>query len=131
MIWNVIRNQSGELELVDINVALPSTVTIEAVTANPNYLDPESPEKIRAEKLKRRQEMVDSIVVTTRSGKSFDGDETSQGRMARAIIALNAAGITETTWVLATNIPTLVTIQELTEALMLAGAEQTRIWVIN
>lgn len=75
--------------------------------------------------------MVDSIVVTTRSGKSFDGDETSQGRMARAIIALNAAGITETTWVLATNIPTLVTIQELTEALMLAGAEQTRIWVIN
>ena len=76
-----------------------------------------------------RTEAVARIRVTTASGKTFDGDETSQTRMARAVVALQAAGQAETVWVLADNTPTAVTLDELAEALALAGAEQTRLWV--
>lgn len=74
-----------------------------------------------------RQAEVDALVVTTVSGKAFDGDEQSQDRMSRAITALSPA---ETiTWVLSDNTPTLVSREELQEALRLAGAAQTAIWV--
>lgn len=75
-----------------------------------------------------RQVEVDAITVTTQSGKVFDGDEVSQGRMARTIIALNPG---ETTlWILADNTPDPnVTREELQEALRLAGEAQTAIWV--
>lgn len=76
-----------------------------------------------------RDEAVACIQVTTTSGKTFDGDETSQTRMARAVVALQAAGQAETVWVLADNVPTTVSLDELAEALALAGAEQTRLWV--
>ena len=49
--------------------------------------------------------------------------------MARAVVALQAAGQAETVWVLADNAPATVTLGELAEALALAGAEQTRLWV--
>lgn len=74
-----------------------------------------------------RQDEVDAIVVTTTSGKSFDGDEKSQDRMSRAINALNPAE--ETVWVLSDNTPSLVSREELQEALRLAGAAQTAIWI--
>lgn len=74
-----------------------------------------------------RQAEVDALVVTTASGKAFDGDEQSQDRMSRAINALNPAE--ETTWVLSDNTPTLVSREELQEALRLSGAAQTAIWV--
>lgn len=77
----------------------------------------------------KRDEAVSSIRVTTSTGKVFDGDETSQTRMARAVVALQAAGQTETLWVLADNTPATVSLDELAEALALAGAEQTRLWV--
>ena len=76
-----------------------------------------------------RTEAVARIRVTTSSGKAFDGDETSQTRMARAVVALQAAGQAETLWVLADNTSAKVTLAELAEALALAGAEQTRLWV--
>ena len=76
-----------------------------------------------------RTEAVARIRVTTASDKAFDGDETSQTRMARAVVALQAAGQAETVWVLADNAPATVTLDELAEALALAGAEQTRLWV--
>ena len=76
-----------------------------------------------------REEVVARIRVTTASGKTFDGDETSQTRMARAVVALQAAGQAETLWVLADNTPATVTLADLAEALALAGAEQTRLWV--
>ena len=77
----------------------------------------------------KRDEAVARISVTTASGKTFDGDETSQTRMARAVIAMQAAGQSETVWVLADNTPATVTLAELAEALALAGTEQTRLWV--
>ena len=47
--------------------------------------------------------------------------------MSRAITALNP--LESTVWVLADNNPTEVTREELQEALRLAGAAQTAIWV--
>lgn len=74
----------------------------------------------------QRQATVDVIIVTTASGKAFDGDETSQGRMSRAINALDP--LETTVWILADNTPTMVTREELREALRLAGAAQTAVW---
>lgn len=74
-----------------------------------------------------RQVLVNAITVTTVSGKTFDGDEVAQGRMSRAINALDAG---ETTlWILANGVVDLnVTREELREALRLAGAAQTAVW---
>ena len=77
-----------------------------------------------------RQTAVDSILVTTAAGNTFDGDEISQTRMARAIIALQTTGTPAVTWVLADNSVIQATAVELSEALALAGAKQAEIWVI-
>ena len=87
-----------------------------------------TPEQILEAAKKERSAAVAAIKVTTASGKVFDGDETSQTRMARAIIALEAMGAPSVKWVLANNVPTDVTVAELTEALSLAGAAQAAIW---
>lgn len=76
----------------------------------------------------QRQIAVNNIVVTTQAGHAFDGDETSQTRMTRAILAMQATGSESINWVLADNSVIQATIAELTEALALAGAEQSRLW---
>ena len=77
-----------------------------------------------------RQVKVEAIKVTTAAGHTFDGDEVSQGRMARAIIALSTGLAPSTTWVLADNTAVQVTSTELIEALTLAGQAQTALWVV-
>lgn len=72
-----------------------------------------------------RAEYVSKIVVEV-DGLPFDGDETSQDRMARSIVALNEGETVQ--WVLANNVPTLVTKEQLRTALRLAGEAQTAIW---
>jgi len=74
---------------------------------------------------------VDAIQVTTAAGNTFDGDELSQGRMSRAIIALSTGLAPSVTWVLADNTTIQATASELTEALVLAGMAQAAIWVIE
>lgn len=76
-----------------------------------------------------RAKAVESIVVTTSTGKQFDGDETSQQRMSRAIQTLGIANQTSTNWVLATNEVAEVSATELAEALLLSGLEQSRLWI--
>lgn len=83
-------------------------------------------EQLKAE----RDAAVAAIVVTTSTGKAFNGDETSQTRMARAIVGMQAAGATTIRWVLADNTDTEVTLAELSEALALAGQAQAAIWVL-
>ena len=87
-------------------------------------------QRARAAAKTARAAAVDAIVVTTASGKAFDGDETSQGRMSRAIVGMQAAGAPTITWTLADNAVAEVTLAELTEALILAGQEQARLWVL-
>jgi len=86
-------------------------------------------EQLRSEAKAERQALVDLIVVDI-NGKKFDGDETSQNRMSRAILALESAGRTSTNWMLHDNQFVEVTLDELKLALQAAGEEQTRLWAI-
>ena len=79
----------------------------------------------------QRAAAVAAILVTTAEGHTFQGDETSQTRMARAIIALQATGTPSVLWVLADNTVIQASAAELVEALALAGAAQAAIWVIE
>lgn len=77
-----------------------------------------------------RAKAVSKITVTTTAGNTFNGDETSQDRMARAIIALNTGAAPSIAWRLADNTTIDATKEELTEALVLAGQAQSAIWMI-
>ena len=91
---------------------------------------PKTSEQLREEWKASRAASVEAIKVTTQAGNTFDGDEISQGRMARAILALNAAAPGATVnWVLADNSVIDAAAQELTEALALAGSAQAGVWV--
>ena len=87
-----------------------------------------STEQILAEKKRQRQVIVDAIQVTTTSGKVFDGNEDAQSRMSRAIQTAQIANIPSTTWVLANNVPTTVTLAELQEALVLSMQAMGAVW---
>lgn len=79
--------------------------------------------------LPSRQEQVAQIVVTTSTGKVFDGDELSQDRMIRAINIASITGLATTEWKMYDNSIQSVTLAELQEALTLAGQEMSRIWL--
>lgn len=76
-----------------------------------------------------RQAAVDAITVVVNE-KVFDGDETSQTRMSRAIIGMQATGQPTINWTLADNSTTQATLAELTDALCLAGAKQGELWAL-
>ena len=113
--------------------AIPTTTDVTGYTYIDGAFDaPAVPAPPSRDELKaRRQAKVEAIKVTTQSGKTFDGDEISQDRMARGILGLQAAGAESVTWVLADNTPIQVTATELGEALALAGAAQAAVWVIE
>lgn len=87
--------------------------------------------EVRAVLKRARAEAVENIKVTTQAGHTFDGDEVSQGRMARAILWMQAADAQSITWVLADNSVIQASAAELAEALALAGAAQAAIWVLQ
>ena len=77
-----------------------------------------------------RDKRVSESVVTTSTGKVFDGDETSQVRMTRTILAMSEFGVATTSWRMADNSDAVVTRAELAEALLLAGTAQTSLWFV-
>ena len=88
-------------------------------------------EKLHEAKNKRGAD-VSSIVVEV-DGLLFDGDEKSQERMSRTIVAAAYTGATmedSTTWVLHDNTIAKVTIKQLATALRKAGETQTSLWVL-
>ena len=102
-------------------------LTPEEIATLPVPTQEELEQQAREAFKRSRTEAVENIKVTV-GDKVFDGDEVSQGRMARAAVAMTDA---ETVlWVLADNTPTQCTKAELVEALRLAGEEQTKIWVM-
>ena len=122
--------ESGCVLFVEHGVILPESkssfllaIQQDYSAATASYVETQ---RVQAAKTLRQAE-VNAIVITTASGKAFDGDEQSQDRMSRAINALNA--LETTLWVLSDNTPTMVSREELQEALRLAGAAQTAIWV--
>lgn len=90
---------------------------------------PPTDEEIAAAELAKakaeRAEYVAKLVVTV-DDLQFDGDETSQDRMARSCVALNEGETVQ--WVLADNSIAQVTKEQLRQALRLAGEAQTTIW---
>lgn len=74
-----------------------------------------------------RTEAVEKITVTTQAGNTFDGDERSQDRMARAVAVMDDTD--ELPWVLADNSVITVSKAEIREALRLAGLATAAEWV--
>jgi hypothetical protein len=77
----------------------------------------------------RRADAVAAITVNV-DGMTFDGDEISQGRIARAILAMESAGVPNTPWTLSNNAVAAVTVAQLRAALVKAGLAQTALWGI-
>ena len=103
---------------------------IALVESNIQPIPPPTAEQLRANAKAARTTAVAAITVTTSTGKTFDGDEQSQERMARAILISQLTGLTSTTWTLADNAIVTVTLAELTEALILSGQQQAALWPI-
>ena len=92
--------------------------------------DDKAAEVAMTESKTERTDAVSKITVEV-DGLVFDGDETSQDRMTRAITMFTSSGLpadTTTSWVLADNTVAQVTIDQLTQALLLAGQKQTELW---
>ena len=103
-----------------------TAMTPEEVEAHIN--PPKTAEQVREEWKSARSAAVEAIKVTTLAGNTFDGDEVSQGRMARAVSSMEAADTV--LWVLANNSVIRATKAELREALRLAGSAQAEVWVL-
>ena len=89
---------------------------------------PEEQEKQKHAQWKAaRQAKVDAIVVEI-DGMTFDGDETSQARMARAG-ALAESPDETIRWILADNTVAMVTAGQLLRAARAAGLEQEKLWI--
>lgn len=90
---------------------------------------PPTEEELREQWKLERAALVAAITVEV-DGMTFDGDEISQGRMARAIVSLQSLPDGETVqWVLSDNTVVDVTKELLSQALTLAGLRQTELWV--
>lgn len=99
-------------------------------TFSPPPAQEKTPQQLRDEAKAARAIAVGAITVTTQAGNVFDGDETSQGRMARAVIVLQATNTPSVVWVLHDNTIIEASVAELTEALALSGAAQAALWVL-
>lgn len=71
--------------------------------------------------------LLESILVTTSAGNTFNGEDKSQGRMTSAILASKVLGKTSEEWKLADGTIKEVTLEELEEALTLSIQEVGRI----
>lgn len=105
------------------------TITFDKTPTIIDYTNP-TPEMINAKAMldaKAKRALIVASIIVEVDGMKFDGDETSQDRMARSVVALNDD--TETVqWVLADNTVAQVTRVQLKQALRLAGEAQTAIW---
>lgn len=96
--------------------------------------DPEPTEEELAarelEKAKRLRAAQVAAIKVEVDGMTFDGDETAQSRMARAITAAETAGMDSTVWVLADNTVATVTKAQLQQALTKAMLAMSEVWTV-
>jgi hypothetical protein len=120
--------------------AIPGSQVVEAETPDDftpstyewhGALVAKAPPPIPREQLKAKRETAVEALTVTVGGKVFDGDETSQDRMTRALKAADLSGQATCTWVLHDNSAVTVTRQELEQALVLSIQAQAAIWVIH
>ena len=105
---------------------------------NPNsiktFVEIETEEAIKEFRYARAT-MLQSAVITTQSGKQFNADDLSQTRMSNALTAIALKGMRDTDtleWSLAdtpSGFPTVITVAELKEAMVLAVENMRDIWM--
>lgn len=101
------------------------------------YTEEKEPEPTEEEKAQmaldqakaERAKAVAAIKVTV-GDKVFDGDETSQSRMARALEVAEITKMESTVWVLADNTVAEVTVAEMKEALSKAMLAMGELWTV-
>ena len=108
-----------EHELIDITM-LPVNELLKAYSNIGNF----------STSLEKEDHIYVSVVVT-QYGRVFDAGETSQDRMVRAIVISGITGSGFINWKLADNSIVEITIDELKEALTLAGQKMSKIWLEN
>lgn len=94
---------------------------------------PEVPEEVALSNAKAERAKAVAAITVEVDGMTFDGDETAQGRMARAITMFQASSLPEdttTAWVLADNTVAQVTVAQLAQALLMSGQKQTELWTV-
>lgn len=132
--WEELEDHRGTQYWFSGDSYYTEPMTMNKLGALPNGITLTRPEKTAdeiaiEEMIKAKSERADYVskIVVEVDGMKFDGDETSQDRMARSVVALNDD--TETVqWVLADNTIAHVTRVQLKQALRLAGEAQTAIW---
>ena len=78
-------------------------------------------------KKQERDYAIDNVIVTTKAGNKFNGEDKSQGRMTSALLAAEVLGKTEEEWKMADDTIKLISIEELKEALALSILEVGRL----
>ena len=106
-------------------ISFDGTIPVGATITRPEKTEQELEVERLVKAKSERADYVSKIIVEV-DDMLFDGDETSQDRMARSIIALNDGETVQ--WVLADNTIAQVTKEQLREALRKAGTAQTSIW---
>lgn len=132
--WEYIEDHRGTQYWFSSDSYHTEPMTMNKLGALPNGITLNRPEKTAdeiaiEEMVKAKLERADYVskIVVEVDGMKFDGDETSQDRMARSVVALNDDNET-VQWVLADNTIAQVTRIQLKQALRLAGEAQTAIW---
>lgn len=93
---------------------------------------PSEPLEVVLGKAKSKRDGEVSRISVEVDGMTFDGDETSQNRMARKVLSAQLSGIQmseKTDWVLADNTIASVSYEQLAKACALAGQKQSELWV--
>lgn len=126
--FNGLPYHATEAETPEV-FALVQEAILAGEPVNNFIAPPMTPEQQREAWKWTRDTAVANIVVTTTSGRVFDGDEISQARLARAILGLQARPeVVTVKWILANNSVAEVSLSELQEALALAILRQTELW---
>lgn len=115
------NKQAVKLTLVFTGTSIEQNYTVEDILSPADLVI-----EARASAKSVREASVLGIKVTITGGKQFDGDEISQSRMVRAIVASDPLETTQ--WKMADDSIQTVTREELREALRKAGDAQTVIW---
>lgn len=98
------------------------------VTYSERELTPEEQEAQNLTIAKRERAAKVAAIKVEVDGMRFDGDESAQSRMARAITAAETAGLESTVWVLADNSVATVTKAQLQQALSKAMLAMGELW---
>lgn len=89
----------------------------------PEYTEQEIAEQEIARLKAEKEQRLNTLVVTTSNGNSFDGNLEARTNMTSAILSADLLGLKEENWKLADNSIKLIQLSELKEALALAIQE--------